>query len=129
VQQSFGLLVVTIPYSYVRNGVYYQRAVPSDLRDRYPTQNVKVKLTTQSLRIAARQIAAINRQVEAEWQRARADPKTSTSDTRERALALLAQWDLSPEHPNDDDKEGLFFEYLDGKRERLAGGNEGPMPE
>lgn len=123
---AFGLLVVTIPYSYSRNGsIYYQRAIPRDLQGRYAAVRVKVKLDTSDIRVAARQIGLINQQVEAEWRHLRVDGSVTPKTIREQAADLLTQWDLTPNRAtNADGAESLFHAHLDTKRERYAKGDE-----
>jgi len=59
---SIGIVQVTIPYSYQRGKViYYQRAIPGDLQERFAAKRVKVKLDTENLLQAAKQIKAINK--------------------------------------------------------------------
>jgi len=124
---TFGLLVVTLPYSYSRNdAIYYQRAIPADLQARYGAKLVKVKLGTVNIRAAARQIALINQQVEAEWKLLRADGESTPKSIREQAVGLLEQWDLKPGAAVRSQGDELpFHDYLDTKRARHARGNEG----
>ncbi len=69
---SIGILQVTLPYSYQRGKViYYQRAIPGDLQERCGAKRVKIKLDTENLHQAAKQIIAINKGVEAEWKATR----------------------------------------------------------
>ena len=75
VQVSIGILTVILPYSYKRGKViYYQRAIPGDLQERCAAKRVKIKLETENIRLAAKQIESINRVVEAEWKAMRISP-------------------------------------------------------
>ena len=125
---SFGLLSVTLPYCYTRGpSIYYQRAVPGDLQERYGAKRIKVKLATSDIRSAAREVAALNRRFEAEWAALRAGPDATPKSVREQAAAILGQWGLAPDSRGaDEDAEGLFYDHLDRKRERFAEGDEEP---
>lgn len=125
-QVSFGILLVKLPYSYVRGKViYYQRPVPTDLKQRYTAKLIKVKLDTQNIRVAARQIEVINRGVEAEWKAMRASPDVLPKTIKQQAEDLLRDWDLSPSPlAAGDDAAFLFHSHLDQKREKFALGDE-----
>ena len=125
---SFGLLSVTLPYCYTRGpSIYYQRAVPGDLQERYGAKRIKVKLATSDIRSAAREVAALNRRFEAEWAALRAGPDATPKSVREQAAAIVGQWGLAPDSRGaDEDAEGLFYDHLDRKRERFAEGDEEP---
>lgn len=126
VKTSFGLLSVTLPYCYSRGpSIYYQRAVPGDLQERYGAKRIKIKLATSDIQVAAREIAALNKRVEAEWAALRAGPDATPKSVREQAAAILGQWGLAPgSRGADEDAEGLFYDHLDRKRERFAEGDE-----
>ena len=52
-------------YFYNRNGTYYfSRAVPSDLRHRFPKRKIEVSLRTKSESKAARSAAALSDRLE-----------------------------------------------------------------
>jgi integrase len=123
---SIGILLVTIPYSYQRGKViYYQRAIPADLQERCAAKRVKVKLDTENLRLAAKQIESLNREVEAGWKAMRVSPDVVPKTIKMKAADLLRDWDLSPDSlSHDDDATSLFHSHLDLKRERYAMGNE-----
>ena len=126
---SFGILRVTLPYSYLRGKtIYYQRAIPGDLQERCGAARVKVKLGSLDrdldLRTAARRITTINREVEAEWARLQATPDTPPRSINAQALELLGQWGLTPGATADDDALSIFQDSLDIKRERFARGDE-----
>ena len=55
-------------YFYNRNGTYYfSRAVPSDLRCRFPKRKIEVSLRTKSESKAARSAAALSDRLERYW--------------------------------------------------------------
>lgn len=123
---TIGILRVKLRYSYVRNGtIYYQRAVPEDLQDRYGMARVKVKLDAADLRGSARQIASLNRAVEAEWRGLRVNSDAAPKTVRGQAEELLKAWGLEPATAgNDEDAVSVFYDALDLKRERHADGDE-----
>ncbi len=122
---TIGILRVTLPYSYPRGKtIYYQRAIPGDLQKRCGAARVKVNLNTTDVRVAARQIAVINREVEAEWARLQATPDAAPRSLNAQAIVLLGQWGLTPGGGNDDDAVSAFHDLLDSKRARFARGDE-----
>lgn len=123
---SIGILLVTIPYSYQRGKViYYQRAIPDDLQQRYASKRIKIKLDASDLRIAAKQIEAINRRVEGEWKSLRTSPHQAPKTVKGQAEELLKSWDISPDSTmHNEDSVSLFRSHLDLKRERFAHGSE-----
>ncbi|MBR8303395.1 tyrosine-type recombinase/integrase [Burkholderia dolosa] len=125
-QTTFGILRVTLRYSYARGGtIYFQRAVPDDLRDRYPAKLIKINLGTGDVRVAARKIEQLNRELEAEWTLLRGSPEATPKTIKGQAEELLKQWGLSPAPaPNDPDARDIFYGHLDAKRERYAAGDE-----
>ena len=55
-------------YFYNRDGTYYfSRAVPSDLRHRFPKRKIEVSLRTKSESKAARSAAALSDRLERYW--------------------------------------------------------------
>ena len=55
-------------YFYNRNGTYYfSRAVPSDLRHRFPKRKIEVSLRTKSVSKATRSAAALSDRLERYW--------------------------------------------------------------
>ena len=55
-------------YFYNRNGTYYfSRAVPSDLRHRFPKRKIEVSLRTKSESRAVRSAAALSDRLEGHW--------------------------------------------------------------
>jgi hypothetical protein len=126
VQTTFGVLRVTLRYSYARGGtIYFQRAIPDDLRDRYPAKLYKANLGTNDVRVAAHRIEQLNRELEAEWALLRASPKATPKTIKAQAEELLRKWGLSPS-PADNDPYAVdtFYGHLDTKRERYAEGDE-----
>ncbi|MDN7433730.1 hypothetical protein QZN62_10945 [Burkholderia multivorans] len=125
-QTTFGILRVTLRYSYARGGtIYFQRAVPDDLRDRYPAKLIKINLGTGDVRVAARKIEQLNRELEAEWTLLRGSPEATPKTIKGQAEELLKQWGLSPAPlQNDPNAIDQFYGHLDAKRERYAAGDE-----
>lgn len=117
---------MTLPHSYSRNGtIYYQRAVPKDLHDRYPHKLIKINLGTDDIVRAEKCIRKLNAKLEAEWSAMRADPQSCPKALKVHAEALLREFGLLPAPAkNDDVAVGLFHERLDSKREAYAGGDE-----
>lgn len=130
-QIIFGnVLKVSVRNTYLRKGLfYYQRAIPRDLRDKYPSSRIKINLETSDPIAAARKVAALDRKHEAEWTLLRADPSSSPQATRLQAERLLAEHGIDPRNPSDElcsDSNPLehFFSRLDEKRDRYARGDE-----
>lgn len=74
--------------SYSRNGTYYfSRAVPSDLRHRFPKRKIEVSLRTKSESKAARSAAALSDRLERYWDSLRMEMIYS----RELGLAVLSE--------------------------------------
>ena len=75
-------------YFYNRNGTYYfSRAVPSDLRHRFPKQKIEVSLRTKSGSKAARSAAALSDRLERYWDSIRLE----VFHTRELGLSLVQE--------------------------------------
>lgn len=123
---TLGILRVTLRYAFRRGGViYFQRPVPKDLQHRYPGKLIKASLGTGDVRIAARKIEQINRELEAEWTLLRASPEATPKTIKGQAEELLKKWGLSPAPAqNDPDARDLFYDHLESKRERYADGHE-----
>lgn len=132
---TFGILQVTIPYTYKHGkSIYYQRGIPQDLQDRYGSKRIKVNLGTSDLRVAAKKVEALNRKVEAEWALLRGSPQTSPKLLRKHAEDLLERWGLVPAQSlqtdtltateNQPEAVELFYDYLESKREAYAAGDE-----
>lgn len=123
--KTLGLMTVTLRYAYLRPGtIYFQRAIPEDLWERYGRKRVKVKLDTLDMRVAARLIERLNREVEATWKVMRAAPKATAATARQEALELLDRYGLSPEGENDQAAKEAFYDSLELKREAHAKGDE-----
>ncbi|PLY61380.1 Tyrosine recombinase XerC [Herbaspirillum sp. BH-1] len=123
---TLGVLKVTLKHSFARGGViYYQRAVPADLHERYGAKRLKISLETADVRIAARKIEALDKQFEAEWALLREAPQAAPKGVREQAEQLLRTWglDAAPAQ-NDPIAQSLFHDHLDDKRGRYANGDE-----
>ena len=75
-------------YFYNRNGTYYfSRAVPSDLRHRFPKRKIEVSLRTKSESKAARSAAALSDRLERYWDSLRMEMIYS----RELGLTVLPE--------------------------------------
>ncbi|MFJ4053170.1 DUF6538 domain-containing protein [Pseudomonas sp. NPDC089743] len=93
---SFDPLQVNLRYTYSRKGTLdYQRPIPKELQPRYGKKLVKVKLKSADVLLASREVDRLNRQVEAEWERLRAEPTSSPQALRAHAVSLLRDW-VSP---------------------------------
>ena len=89
---TLGPLQVKIKYTYTRGKTtYYQRAVPSDLHDRYPGKTIKKDLKTADPIRVARMVEALNKQYEAEWEALRSSPEVSA-----KALTVHADMAFVP---------------------------------
>lgn len=117
------VLKVSVKNTYLRSGqFYYQRAIPRDLRDKYPAARIKINLETSDPLVAAKKVAALDRKHEAEWTLLRADPSSSPQATRLQAERLLADHGIDPKNPGDELDH--FFSRLDEKRDKYARGDE-----
>ena len=116
-------LMVKIKYVFQRGDTYYwQRRIPKDLADRYPsTGPLKVNLQTNDPRVIASKVAKLNRQHEALWEAMSKDHTLTPQSAREAALDILKKHGLSVRgQPNDEQALSLFYDRLDGKREDYA---------
>jgi len=119
---SLGPLQVTIKYTYPRGKTtIYQRAVPTDLRLRYPGATIKRDLKTTNPIKVARLVENLNRSIEAEWEGLRAAPESSPESLKSHADEALRSWGLAP-HPAENMPEAisLLGDYLDDKRAAFA---------
>lgn len=125
-QMTLGVLSVKLKHAFLRGGViYYQRAIPKDLQDRYPAKLVKTSLETDDVLIAKRKIEQLDRELEAEWSLMRGNPAATPKTIKGQAVELLHKWGLSPTPSADDEIAiDLFREHLDEKRQRYAGTDE-----
>lgn len=65
---SIGVLSIRVRYLLIRpEGFYYQRRVPRDLQQHYPSPRIRESLGTAEPREAARLIQRINSKHEADW--------------------------------------------------------------
>ena len=111
---------MTIPYSFTRGKTtYYQRGVPGDLQAHYGSKTIKIKIEdsgdSANLRLIAKRIKALNREVEAEWASLRVSPDASPPQSiKARAVGLLNSWGLTPGGGggNDGSAESAFFDSL-----------------
>ncbi|ARU22637.1 dihydrolipoamide acetyltransferase [Ralstonia solanacearum] len=123
---TLGVLRVTLKHAFLRGGViYYQRAIPKDLQDRYSAKLVKVSLGTDDVLTAKRKIEQLNRELEAEWALMRGHPEATPKSIQGQAVELLRKWGLSTA-PTEDDEIAidLFRDHLDEKRQRYADGDD-----
>lgn len=123
---SIGLLQVTVPYTYQRGKtIIFQRAVPTDLRDRYPSKTIKLDLKTSDWQVAARKATKLLAAYEAEWSGLRAAPNSSPKTLKVHASALLREFGLVPGCPNNHPTAvDLFIERLEEKLSLHANGCE-----
>lgn len=123
---ALGPLRVTIKYTYPRGSTtVYQRAVPTDLRDRYPGATIKHVLKTTDPVQVARLVTDLNRRIEAEWESLRAAPESSPRSLRAHADAYLRQWGLTPRSADNHPQAiALLHDHIDRKREQFAGGDD-----
>jgi integrase len=121
------VIKVSIRNTYLRRGqFYYQRAIPRDLRDKYPSKLIKINLETGDPLVAARKVTALDRKYEAEWTLLRADPSSSPQATRLHAGRLLTEFGIDPKARELNELAlSLFADKLDDKRANHARGNEG----
>lgn len=131
---SLGPLQVTIKYTYPRGktahrpfgtSTVWQRAVPPDLRDRYPGATIKKDLKTIDPIKVARMVAALNAKVEAEWAGLRASPESSPKALKVHATALLKAHGIAPGAPDNHPMAiDLLHDHMDNKRIQYAGGDD-----
>jgi integrase len=123
---SLGLLQVTIKYTYPRGRTtIYQRAIPTDLRDRYPGANLKQDLKTADPIKVARMASALNAKLEAEWNGLRASPESSPKALKVHATAFLKARGVVPGTPDNHPMAiELLHDHMDNKRMQYAGGDE-----
>ena len=121
-RMSFGLIQVTIPFTYLRGKtVIYQRAVPTDLLARYKGKTIKHDLKASDLTLVARKVEKLNQRYAAEWDGLRSDPACSPKSLRVHADALLRAFGLAPNSPNNHPAaEDIFFDRLQAKLEAFA---------
>lgn len=125
---TFGPLQVKIKYTYTRgNAVFYQRAVPADLHDRYPNKNVKVNLKTSDPLKVARKVEQLNRHYESEWEAMRTAPELSPKALAVHADKWLERWGLKPfSQDNDPMALELLRDHIDERKQEWAARQEDP---
>jgi integrase len=123
---TLGVLRVTLKHAFRRGGViYYQRAIPKDLQDRYSAKLIKTSLETDDVLIAKRKIEQLDREVKAEWSLMRGNPAATPKTIKGQAVELLRKHGLSPDlASNDEIAIDLFREHLDEKLQQYAGRDE-----
>jgi integrase len=116
-------LMVKIKYVFQRgNSCYWQRQIPEDLRDRYPSSGpLKVNLKTTDPVVISSRVATLNRQHEALWASMRNDPTLTPVSARDEARKLLKSFGVGHDVRGADERnlEG-FFSHLEAKREDHA---------
>jgi integrase len=123
---SFGPLKITLAKTYQHgNSLYYQRHVPTPLRDRYPVKILKHNLKTLDPLKAASLAAALERHYNAEFSALKDSPDATPAALKAHATAFLRQWGLEPQSPSNNPMAvELLQDYIDGKRAHFAGGDE-----
>lgn len=128
-RMTFGPLVVTLNYTHPRDpkdpksSLIWQRGVPKDLRDRYPSKLHKQDLKTSDIAKAAPMVEALNRRYEAEWAGLRAAPESSPQALKVHAAALLSEYGLAPGDANAPAAD-QFFDRLENKLFHHAGADQ-----
>ena len=121
--KAFGPLLVTIKNTYQRGGsVYYQRAIPKALHGRYPSKLIKINLGKVDLPTAARKVAALNKQFEAEWSGLLAAPESSPQALKAHAASLLQSFGITPSTASDtaSPETEYFLDALERKERTYA---------
>ncbi len=123
---ALGPLLVTIKYTYPRGRTtIYQRAVPTDLRNRYGSATIKHVLKTVDPVQVARLVSDLNRRIEADWEALRAAPDSSPRSLKTHADEFLRRWGLAPNAPDNDPMAiELLHDHIERKRAHYAGGDE-----
>lgn len=122
--------MVKIKYVFQRGETYYwQRKIPTDLLDRYPSSApLKINLQTNDPKVVASKVAKLNRQHEALWGAMRKDPSLTPQSAREEARKLLKAHGLEITGRGSHEAAlSMFMEHLDQKRQSYAEGS--PEPE
>lgn len=112
-------LKVTLKHAYLRDGVWHwQRKIPKELIDRYPTSGtLKLNLKTRDPVVAASRIATLDKKQEAIWEAMRKDPSLGPEPAREAARKLLADFGIeSNGRTTDSATLRGFFDHLEAKR-------------
>jgi len=121
--------MIKIKYVFQRGGSYYwQRKVPVDLADRYPSSGpLKVNLQTTDPAVIAAKVGRLNREHDALWAALRNDPALSPQSARDAAGALLKSHGLPPTGKGPDEGAlSLFYDRLNDKRAAYADRQEEP---
>lgn len=123
---NLGPLQVTIKYTYPRGATtIFQRAVPSDLKSRYPSATIKQDLKTSDPIKVARLVSAINDKLESEWNGLRAAPESSPKTLKIHAVEFLKDRGLIPIAANNDPLAiELLHDQMDQKRMNYARGDD-----
>ncbi|MFV8641617.1 DUF6538 domain-containing protein [Ralstonia pseudosolanacearum] len=101
---TLGVMTVKLKHAFMREGVvYYQRAIPTDLRDRYPSRLIKQSLGTDDVIKAKREIERLDRQYEAEWELMRKHLDATPKSISGQAIELLRAHGLSADATQNDE--------------------------
>lgn len=113
------ILTLTLKNSYIRDDgtIYWQRNVPTDLRERYGSgYKLKQNLRTNDPAVAAAKIARLNKEHEALWKAMRADLALTPLTAREAALRILKRHGIEDPRQANEGAAALFFDTLESKR-------------
>lgn len=124
-------LVIKIRYVYQRgNTCYWQRKVPLDVADRYPSGGpLKVNLESLDPVVIASKVAKLNRQHDALWAAMRKDRALTPLSAKDEAKKLLKSFGVDAATVRHTSPATLdsFLNHLEGKRESYAESQ--PVPE
>ena len=117
-------LMLKIKYVFQRgNTCYWQRKVPLDVVDRYPS-GAPLKVNLQSLDpvVIASKVAKLNRQHEALWAAMRNDPTLTPLSARDESKKLLKGFGVDAATIRHAPKDALevFLDHLEGKQQAYA---------
>lgn len=116
-------LTIQMKHVYRRsNGaLYYQRKIPLELVDRYPSSGpLKINLHTKDEAVAAVKISKLDREHEALWEAMRKDPDLSPVSAREETKRVLLAAGLDSAGRGDERALAALFDAFDRKREQYA---------
>ncbi len=116
-------LTIQMKHIYRRsNGaLYYQRKIPLELVDRYPSAgSIKINLHTKDEAVAAVKISKLDREHEALWNAMRKDPTLSPVSSREETRKVLLAAGLDSAGRGDERALAALFDAFDRKREQHA---------
>jgi integrase len=121
-------LSIPLKYCYTRgNTLIFQQPVLKELQAHYGRTTIKVNLHAANVAEAARQIEALSRQLEKDWESLRAHPDSSLKATKKHDEAFLAACGITVSGGRGKEMEHaieLLHEHLDKKRIARAQGDE-----